>query len=101
MDSSRDRQQEIYRAQKEIFAYLHAKPDNRAVSRELINNINCPADIFCESIRLLRAGKFIEGPEFSEEIIAAGGDGHFRSSTQLTAQGQEKYIAMIRIEQSD
>ncbi|MFH1093100.1 MAG: hypothetical protein V1739_02960 [Candidatus Omnitrophota bacterium] len=101
MDSSQNRQQEIYRVQQEILAYLNAKPDNRAVSKELISNINCRADIFCESIRGLNAGGFIVGPEFTEEMVAESGNNNFRHSTQMTGAGQEKYIGMIREEQSE
>ena len=100
MDSSQDRQQEIYRAQKEILAYLNAKPDNRAASKELISNIKCRADIFCESTRLLNAGRFIRGPVFTEEMVAEGGNKNFKDSTCLTGEGQEKYIEMIGEEQA-
>ena len=100
MDSLQNRQQEIYRVQKEILACLNAKQDNRAVSKELISNINCRADIFCESARLLNAGGFIIGPVFTEKMVAEGGNNNFRDSTQLTEDGQEKYIKMIREEQS-
>ena len=99
MDNSQDRQKEIYRVQKEILAYLNAKQDNRATSKELISNINCQAGIFCESAELLHAGGFLTGPEFSEAMVAEGGNNNFRDSTQLTGTGQEKYIEMIRGEQ--
>jgi len=99
MDNAQDRQKEIYRVQKEILAYLNAKQDNRATSKELISNINCQADIFCESAGLLHSGGFITGPVFTEEIVAEGGNNNFRDSTQMTEAGQEKYIEMIREEQ--
>ncbi len=100
MNSPQDKQQEIYKAQQEILAYLNAKGDNRAVSSELISNIKCQAEIFSESTRLLNAQGFIKGPEFSGEMITEGGNNSFRDSTQLTGSGQEKYIAIIRAEQS-
>ena len=100
MDNSQGRQKEIYNAQKEILAYLNAKQDNRAVSSELISRIQCPAEIFCQSIRLLNAQGFIKGPVFSGEMVKSGGNNSFRDSTQLTESGQGKYIEMIRDEQA-
>ena len=99
MDNSQDRQKEIYRAQKEMLAYLNAKQDSRATSKELIDNINCQTAIFCESAMLLHAGEYITGPVFTKEMVAQGGNNNFRDSTQLTEAGQGKYIAMIRDEQ--
>ena len=93
-------QKEMRRVQKEILACLNAKSDSRATSKELIGNIQCQAHILCRAIALLSEGNFIQGPEFSEDMISAGGDSNFRNSTQLTGDGQEKYIEMIREEQS-
>ncbi len=101
MDDSRGRQQEIYRVQKEILACLNSKPDNRATSKELIKSINCRADIFCESVRLLNLQGFIKGPLFTEEMVAEGGNNNFRCSTCLTGDGQGKYIEMLREAQSE
>lgn len=100
MDQSQDRQKEIYMAQKAILAYLNSKQDNRATSKELIDNVNCAVDILCESTQALNEQGFINGPVFSREIIEEGGNNGFRHSTQLTESGQEKYIAMIRDEQA-
>ena len=100
MNNVNNNEQEMYRVQKEILAYLNAKSDNRASSKELIGNIQCSGNMLCRAMALLNDENFIKGPEFNEEMVTAGGDSHFRNATQLTVRGQEKYIAMIRKEQS-
>ncbi len=100
MSDQSGNQQKMYKLHREILAYLNAKPDNRATSKELISSINCRAEIFCESTRMLNSQGFIKGPVFTEEMVAEGGNNNFRDSTQLTEAGQEKYIEMIREEQS-
>lgn len=93
-------QKTILKAQKEILACLNAKSDNRATSKELIDNATCPADVFCHSIKLLNVQGFVKGPEFTEEIFEEGGSHNFRDSTKLTEKGQEQYISIIKEEQS-
>ena len=99
MNNSQGEQQVIARVQKEIFAYLNAKPDNRATAKELIGHITCDANMLVLSMKLLQKQGFIEGPVFTEAMIAAGGESNFRNSIQLTALGQAKYIEIIRYEQ--
>jgi len=101
MHQPEEQNRENCRVQKAILACLNAKPDKRATSKELIECVDCQAGLLCQVIAWLNGQKFIEGPVFSEEIIANGGDNSFSASTLLTDAGQKHFVSLIKEEQSD
>lgn len=83
-------------AQKQILAFLNAKSDNRASSKELVDNIEVPPEVLCQSLALLNEKEFVKGPSFTKQMIEDGGNSSFRDSTKLTASGQQHYIEIIK-----
>ncbi|MFH1460193.1 MAG: hypothetical protein ABIG64_07490 [Candidatus Omnitrophota bacterium] len=92
---------EDYLLQKKLLSYLLAKTDKRANAAELIKLASCPGNIFRRNINFMLEQGFITGREFSLEFIKAGGDSSFRMSVVLTAQGEQRFVDMIKEEQSN
>jgi len=82
--------------EKEILAFLNAKPDTRATTKELIENIKCPAKILRQCIIYLNRNYFIDGPILTEKMINDGGDNSLRMSITLTEKGQEHFVDIIK-----
>ncbi|MBU0634077.1 MAG: hypothetical protein KKB82_08735 [Candidatus Omnitrophica bacterium] len=92
---------ELVQAQKEILAFLNGKPDKRATTKEVIENIKCQSRILKDAIIYLNRNFYIDGPILTEFMIKRGGDDSFRMAFTLTEQGQVKYIDMVKEEKKN